>query len=293
MRFYDIEELKEKFADFKQMFLEGRIDEAAALIEELLESIEKQFAVRKAGRVDDRGNIGISDEASTVIYMSLNHVMEYYVYAYYYKPEVQVECMPLPIGEYYRSYGDLSIRLGRYKAAAEAYKSAICWNPVDLDAVLGLAECFKYQNMLKRYLIATKEAYKLCCTRATMARYYRNMGFYYLSEYNTEIARCCYIYSNIYFKTENADSELAYIKKALGDETPQWSVREMQNMLDSAGIEPGPQPDTIGVIYRVGELLMEDKEYALAKDCFSICHDITQEEQLAKLLEQLEGLSNG
>ncbi len=38
------------------------------------------------------------------IYISLNHVMEYYVYAYYYKPDVQVCCTQLPIGEYYRTY---------------------------------------------------------------------------------------------------------------------------------------------------------------------------------------------
>lgn len=316
MNLDNIEELKEKFADFKQMFSTDRIDEATALIEELLESIERQSDVRKAGMIDNRGHIDISQkdiqsyvqksenvhledakvnvEYDNSIYISLNHVMEYYVYAYYYKPDVQVCCTQLPIGEYYRTYGDLSVKLGRYKAGIASYQDAICWNPVDLDAILGLAECYKHLNMMERYLIATKEAYKLCCTRATMARYYRNMGYYHISKYNTQTARCCYIYSNIYYNTENADRELEYLKSALGDDTPQWSIKEMQKMLEQSDIEPGPNPDTIGVIYRVGELMMNDHEYSLARDCFSICYDITQEELLARMLKQLdELLGNG
>ncbi len=111
-----------------------------------------------------------------------------------------------------------------------------------------------------------------------MARYYRNMGYYHVSKYNTQTARCCYLYSNIYYKTQNADSELDYLKNALGDDAPQWSIKEMQKILEQSDIELGPNPDTIGVIYRVGELMMNDSEYSLARDCFSICYDITQEE---------------
>ena len=61
-------------------------------------------------------------------------------------------------------------------------------------------------------------------------------------------------------------------------------------MFDDEGIEPGPSSDTIGVIYRVGQIMMESQDYRLAKDCFSIVYDITQEEQLEKLLEELENV---
>lgn len=297
------------------MISRGQTDKAA-LLGELLDSIGEQVKVRRAGAVDARGNISISraetesagentsksrsgaeqsgsgdsSGAENKIYISLSHVMEYYLYAYYYKPEAEVLCSELPYGEYYRTYGDLCLKSQKYKAGADAYKNAICWNPVDLDAVLGLAECYKYLNMLERYLIATKEAYRLCCTKATMARYYRNMGFYFLSKYKPETARACYIYSNIYYHTENADSELAYIERALNQKTPQLSIPEMQKMFDAEGIEPGPSPDTIGVIYRVGEIMMESSDYKLARDCFSIVYDITGEEQLGKLLEELENV---
>ena len=116
---------------------------------------------------------------------------------------------------------------------------------------------------MSRYLDVTKQAYRFCCTRATMARYYRNMGFYYLSSYNTDMAKACYTYSNIYYHT-------------------------MQAMFDKENVEPGPDSKTIGIVYRVGELMLQDKEYALAKDCFSIVYDITNEQQLEGVLAELD-----
>ena len=94
----------------------------------------------------------------------------------------------------------------------------------------------------------------------------------------------------IYYQTDNADNELKYLEQALNDKTPEYSVKQMQEILDKNEVEPGPDSKTIGIIYRVGELMMNDKDYKLARDCFSIVYDITQEEQLEKLLEELENV---
>ena len=122
--------------------------------------------------------------------------------------------------------------------------------------------------------------------------YNRNMGFYYTSRYKPEVARACYIYSNIYYKTENADNELKFLEEALHDNTPDLSIADMQDIFNQEGIEPGPSSDTIGVIYRVGELMMEDKEYTLARDCFAIVYDITREKELEPVLDELEKAIN-
>ncbi len=259
-------------------------------LEDMVEALSKCEKVRRAGSVDTRGNISLSHKSKDGegINISLNHIMEYYIYATYYKPDEQVIAVDKPYGRYFREYGDLCMSKERYKAAEAAYKDAISWNPVDLDSILALGECYKHLNMLERYLIVTKEAYRYCCTRATMARYYRNMGFYYLSKYEPEVARCCYVYSNIYYHTDNADNELKYLEEALKDKTPELTIPQMQDVFREKGIEPGPDPDTIGIVYRVGELMMEDKEYGLAKDCFSIVYDITREEQLGVMLDELQ-----
>ena len=289
MNINDIEDVKGYYEEFKKLYESGENEKAAEMMKELLENLENNINVRKAGSVSKNDVIAIGGDKDSQkdIYISLNHVMEYYIYAYYFKPEVDVKCTELHYNEYYRTYGALCMTLGKYNAAKEAYIHAIEWNPVDLDSILGLAECYKYIGKLERYIAVTVQGYRYCCTRATMARYYRNMGYYHLSKYKTDIARACYIYSNIYYHTDNADSELKYLESALNDKTPKLDIKTMQKIFDENGIEPGPQSDTIGVIYRVGELMMHDNDNKLAKDCFSIVYDITQEKALEALINEL------
>ena len=311
-------DVKDRFADYEKIFNSGDYDKAADILSAILERIEECTDERKAGTMDDTF-VKKSDMDGRPIYISLNHVMEYYVYACYFEPETDVLCTELPVGEYYRTYGSLCLKLSKFRRAEDAFKKAICWNPVDLDSYLGLAECYKNLNMLSRYLDVTKQAYRFCCTRATMARFYRNMGFYYLSSYNTDMASACYTYSNIYYHTDNAESELEYIKNALaaagekvasaenesdladkkavassGDKDKsagykEYTIKQMQEMFDKEHVEPGPDSKTIGIIYRVGELMLQDKEYRLAKDCFMIVYDITNEPQLEGLIAELDG----
>ena len=253
-------DVKDRFADYEKIFNSGDYDKAADILSAILERIEECTDERKAGTMDDTF-VKKSDMDKRPIYISLNHVMEYYVYACYFEPETDVLCTELPVGEYYRTYGSLCLKLSKFRRAEDAFKKAICWNPVDLDSYLGLAECYKNLNMLSRYLDVTKQAYRFCCSRATMARYY---------------------------KTDNADNELKYLEQALNDKTPEYSVKQMQEILDKNEVEPGPDSKTIGIIYRVGELMMNDKDYSLARDCFSIVYDITQETQLKTLLDELD-----
>ena len=65
-----------------------------------------------------------------------------------------------------------------------------------------------------------------------MARFYRNMGFYYLSSYNTDMAAACYTYSNIYYHTDNAESELERSeKKSCEDASDDRVIRNIRNVI--------------------------------------------------------------
>ena len=312
MDYNKLNELKKRYGNYEEVFKSGDYDKAADILGNVLDVIEEEYkGVRKAGMIDKELVIRKS-EGDGQIWLCTNHIMEYYIYACYFEPEMDVKMPELPIAEYYRTYAELCVKLQKYKRAEDAYKNALCWNPVDLDSYLGLAECYKYLNMITRYLDMTKQAYRFCCTRATMARFYRNMGFYYLSSYNTDMAEACYTYSNIYYHTDNADSELEYIKNALAaaknnenkdsinkdedvitkeevnENGQKYTIKQMQEMFDKEHVEPGPDSKTIGIIYRVGELMLQDKECRLAQHSFMIVYDITNEQQLEGLIAELD-----
>lgn len=242
-----------------------------SLMEETLESVRGLY---------------INDDKTT--YLSLNHVMELYEYAYFFKTDKDIKCTDIRYNEYYRAYAYTLLKLGEYEKAVEACQTAIEWNPVDLESMLGLAEIYlAMENHTDEYLKMTKTAYRYCCTRATMARYYRNMARYYLDVYKPEAARAMYIYSNIYFQSDAADSALQFIESALNQKTPQYSIKDLQEILSEYKVEPGPDADTIGVIYRVGKLMLESGDLDKARDCFAIVYDITQDEETGDLLAQI------
>ena len=61
----------------------------------------------------------------------------------------------------------------------------------------------------------------------------------------------------------------------------------MQQILEENDVKLGPDADTIGIIYRVGNLMLESKDYDRARDCFAIVYDITQDEETGTILAQL------
>lgn len=223
------------------------------------------------------------------VYISLNHVMELYEYSFYFKTEKSIKCTDVMYNQYYRTYGLINLRLGNTKEARDACEKAIEWNPVDLESYLMLAEVYLAEENLEKYREVTQQAYRYCCTRATMARYYRNMGRYFLDKYQPLVARALYVYANIYFESEAADSSLSFIESALKEETPKYTIKELQQILEENDVKLGPDADTIGIIYRVGHLMLESDDFDRAKDCFAIVYDITQDEETGRLLTQLAG----
>ena len=259
------------FVAVKEMIKGGDFMKAKATMESILAAVEGSY-----------------EENDDSIYMSFNHIMEMYIYSFYYKPTKKVKSVDIEYNEFYRTYGFILANLEEYEAAIIAHKKAMKWNPVDLDSMLSLCEVYKRKNDLDNFLNTTKEAYRYCCTRATMARFYRNVAFYYVEKYKPEVARALYAYSNIYFKTENADKELAYIEKSIDCKTPEYDLVTLQHILNENDIEPGPDSTTIGIIYRVGQLMMEEGDNVKAKDCFLVVFDITQDAEVRELIEKLQ-----
>jgi len=258
------------FAAVKDMINAGDFLKAKVTMEAILTAVEGSY-----------------EENEDSIYMSFNHIMEMYIYHFYYKPVKEVKTADIEYNIFYRTYGFILAHLEEYDGAIKAHENAMKWNPVDLDSILSLCEIYKHNNDLDNFLKTTKQAYKYCCTRATMARFYRNVAFYYVEKYKPEVARALYAYSNIYYQTENADKELEYIAKSTDSQTPEYDLATLQQILNENEVELGPDSTTIGIIYRVGQLMMEEGDIDKAKDCFSVVYDITQDVEVRELIEKL------
>lgn len=218
---------------------------------------------------------------------SFNHILDAYYYDYFIGKGKEIQYNDVNLSAFYRLQGFIKMQRNQYKEACSAYESALEWNPVDLDALLQLGELYKTMENIDACKEITMTAYNYCCTRATLARFYRNLGFFYLESYKPDLATALYQYSNIFYPSKQAENELVYLEKALKRETPKSSVKEMQDFILSEGLPIGPNADTIGITYRVGQLELEKGNIDNAKDCFTMVYDLTLDEEVKMCLEKL------
>lgn len=219
---------------------------------------------------------------------SFNHILEAYYFRFFKNQgDTKICYAPFNIGAFYRFYGYILIRLEEYKEAIGAYENALDLNPTDLDSLFQLSELYKKTKDLKHTKEITLEAYNYCCSRATMAHFYRNLGFYYLESYQPETATALYIYSNIFAPSESAKRDLEYLEQALKRPTPDLSIAEMQKILEENKIPTGPNPDTVGITFRTGQLELENEHYETARDCFMLVYDLTLDKETKNILDHL------
>lgn len=221
---------------------------------------------------------------------SFNHILETYYYVYIKKDVSQLSYTQVPIHAYYRMYGFILMHLDRLDEAMEAYDTGLVWNPVDLDMMFQLVELYKRKGMLEPCRKLTMETYDYCCCRRHMGRFYRNLGFYFVERKQLQLAVALYIYSNIYEPSEHADKELDFISKLSGQQIQNYTLPKLQEMIESAGIPLGPNPNTLGITSRVGQLELDNGNYENAYDCFAMVYDLTNEEDMLAAMERARAL---
>lgn len=261
-------QIDKKFDECKKLIEQEHFSKAIPLLKEVIEEASALYS------------------NSSKKYLSFNHILETYYYAYFLKDVSKINYTDYNINAMYRLSGFALMKVNRLDEAVMAYNHGLDWNPVDLDTLLQLGELYKMTNNIKSLRKVSFEAYNFCCTRATLARFYRNLGYYYLEEYKPEIARALYMYSNIYFQTENADNELKFINEATKQEKKDIPLKELQTVLSSEKIPLGPNSDTLGITYRVGQIELDNKNYENAADCFAMVYDLTMDEEVKGLLEK-------
>ncbi len=270
-----IEKVNDLYENSKELITKKEYDKASVCLRELIKIINDYYA-------GYQGKI-----------FSFGHILETYYYSYFKKDESKLEYAQFNVTGYYRLYGFCLMHKEDYEGAVEAYQCALKWNPVDIDTMFQLGELYKKKGDLDNCKKITFEAYHYCCTRATMARFYRNLGFYYLESYKPETAAALYTYSNIYYSTKNAENELKFIEKATNKPLKEFTLPELQQILKDNNIPAGPDSDTIGITFRVGQLELKAGNTEAAKDCFIMVYDLTQDEEVKGILDSITTTEEG
>ena len=111
----------------------------------------------------------------------------------------------------YTLLGSIAVEKKEFSKAREMLNLALRWNPYNAKAIFEKVEIYKMEGKFEEYKNATLEAINNIYNLTDMARFYRNLGYYYIERQEWDLAKAIYLYSMRFDNGEKAKHELLYI----------------------------------------------------------------------------------
>ncbi len=221
--------------------------------------------------------------------VSLNHISEVYLYEYYVSAGREYEISETDTAGIYKEKARKLMADEDIYGAQQEWIKAHFEDPVDMESILSIISCCKHLGDIEGEYSYTTDSYNFCCTRAEMAAYYRNLGWYYLEKYDPDLSVACYMYSQLYEETTQAKDEVKFLEKATNRVIEEKSPDELQKILEKNGIPTGPNNVTLALLYRAGEEAEAAGQYVQALDCYRMVFDLTQDAEISTKIDYLQG----
>lgn len=92
----------------------------------------------------------------------------------------------------YYILGFIDVENTDYDNALKNLRESLKWNPVDLTVLFENAEIYKSIGDLERFKAEIDKIYPLITSRWFLARYYREIGFYFIEKKVYDVANAIY-----------------------------------------------------------------------------------------------------
>ncbi|WP_248405197.1 hypothetical protein [Butyrivibrio fibrisolvens] len=219
--------------------------------------------------------------------LSLRHISEVFLYEYYKNPD-EYEISDEDLARPHLDKAKALLTEQKNNDALQEYLAAYMENPVSFEAVSGIIICCKRLGDIEGEYQYTQQMYDICCTRAELATYYRNLGWYYLERYKPDLSAALYRYSTFFCEGQAAEEEIKYLEKALnrpmGDQKPDM----IQAMLEDNKIPTGPSNVTLALLIKAGEEAEQGGNYMQALDCYMMVYDLTLDEEIGDRIHKIK-----
>ena len=224
--------------------------------------------------INDEEIKSVEDENNTH-YTFCNYV-ETLIFYNKYRPTKKLQQPNTNIADAYMMLGFINSETKNFGKAIEYLNKASEWNPVSPQIIFERAFAYRSIGDFERYKAEIEKAYQFIYTSSFMARYYRELGFYYTTKKIYDLANALYTYSRSFVDTELAKNELMYIAKQENRE-PRFSTREEVNKLfTDYNIPLGINDNVVQMIFNESQnLFKENKNVELAKYLYRVLYDIT------------------
>ena len=202
-------------------------------LDEIFKKAEAEMTMRNFDNAKKLFNeyityIDILKEEKDENWLSFNNNVEFVLYCNNNRGMEKTFNVHYKINLAFTYLGNIEFELGNYDKAIENLNKAIQWNPYDFQAIMELAEAYKAKKDLKKYYSITLDSINFIYREKDLARYYRNLGYYFIENKEWDLAKAVYLYSLRFENSNNVYQEIQYIVQSTGDD----KLPEKENLSD-------------------------------------------------------------
>ena len=248
-------------------------DKALKMIEDLVKKVEEL-------------NMFQDDQMSE--YHLFDELFEEILYRHIYNPTKDLRRPErIPYTEIYALYGSLLVELKRLDDAREALQKGLRWNPINFHIMSEYIETFKIEGNMDMFYEKTIEAFKIAIHAPEVARCFRNLGYYFVEKKLYSEATATYLLSTRFDKeSKQVQSELYYINQVSGG-VKEPSFDDIKVYSEKYGFPTGAHEDVLGLAYAYGKHFLEERKNEPARYFISILYELTQDDEIKKMLETI------
>ena len=203
------------------------------------------------------------------------------------KSDFTIRHAEYPYAQIYLNYGSFLFELGKYEEAHEQLRKAMRWNPVRCEIRFEYMETIKQRGDTEEYGHLAEESFQYAFRPQTLARCYRNMGWYFADKKMYNEAMTCYQLSSQFVQQNPAAASEMYWILLQDPNAKPMTAEEFKPTAEQYNIPIGPDGRVLGLAFSLGKMFNERGNKEAAKYCFEIIYDLVGGDELKKLIDEL------
>ena len=192
----------------------------------------------------------------------------------------------------YSNYGNVLLHFNEYENALKSFKLSYNYNPVNVKAIFGLCELYRFEKNWDEFYKLTIQSFKYDYYLDDLSKSFENISIYYLNEYhasnddeNLKLAIYLERLAQSYDNSNENKTAIEFDEDALNKYDQ--SIGEIKDYLKSKGLPYGPSIEVITICKNLGFQLDEDKKVVPALFYFNIAYDLTGDPAIKDVIDDL------